>query len=101
MSAETETVSGDLSNYNGSVIVVVPGAALQAGSAAVSDTKEVPAPSGTFTAIFDQAQSTIDLCSGTGTVNAQTPAGATATAPNPAWGHATCTYTPPATRCAA
>jgi hypothetical protein len=101
MSAETETVSGDLSNYRGNVTVVVPGAALQVGSGAVSDTKEVPALSGTFTAIFDQAQSTIDLCSGTGTVDAQIPAGATATAPNPVWGQATCTYAPPATRCAA
>jgi hypothetical protein len=100
LSDETETVSGYIENYDGPVTVVIPGASLTPGSAPVNQTKQVPAPTGTFTAVFDQFDSDIDLCTNAGTVTAQTNAGLTDTAPNPGWGHSTCSFNPPASRCA-
>jgi hypothetical protein len=97
---ETETVSGYVENYDGPVTVVIPGASLTPGSAPVNQTKQAPAPTGTFTAVFDQFDSDIDLCTNAGTVTAQTNAGLTDTAPNPGWGHSTCSFNPPASRCA-
>ena len=94
MEDETETVSGDIANYTGDVIVI-----LEPSGTADTATEEVPAPSGQFTAVFTQATSTIDLCTGAGTVLAQTPQELAETAPIPGWGRRTCSYNPPATRC--
>jgi len=101
MSEETETVSGNVANFNGSVTVVVPGASLDAGSGVINQTQMAPAPTGVFTATFTQRDSNIDLCSGSGTIDAVTSSGLPETAPNPTWGQRTCTYNAPATRCSA
>jgi hypothetical protein len=99
MSEETETVSGNVANFSGGVTIVVPGASVVAGSGVINETDAVAAPSGLFTATFTQQDSNIDLCSGSGTIDAMTSSGLPETAPNPSWGQRTCSYSPPATGC--
>ena len=88
MSDETETVAGYISNYLGSVTVVIPGLPVEPGSTAVNATQEALSTGGSFSIVFNQGDSNINLCSGTGNVDAQTSAGLTDTAPNPTWGQA-------------
>jgi hypothetical protein len=54
----------------------------------VNATQEALSTGGSFSLVSNQGDSNVHLCSGTGTVGAQTSAGLSDTAPNPTWGHA-------------